>query len=112
MTKPPPLSVPLGLQEILKDYPELIQRLQGDLTHIVEKPSPVTPPLERAIWMLEDSLDLFISEARQELNAAEASGDSGAIARAKAKKFAVGSARANMGVLSDLRAYFSSWSQP
>lgn len=104
--------VPQGLREMLKQYPELIERLQRELNYLVEKPSPVTPPFERAIWILEDTLDSFVSDAREDFNAAEASGDAEAIAFAKAKRFAVGSARADLGDISDLRAYFNSWSQP
>lgn len=85
MTKPPSPPVPQGLQEMLKDYPELIQRLQENLTYIVEKPSPVTPPFERAIWMLEDSLGLFISEARAELRETQENGTAEEIADAKKK---------------------------
>ncbi len=104
--------VPQGLRQAFKNYPELIERLQAELLYVVEKPSPVTPPLERAVWTLEDTLDLFFSEAREELNAAEAGGDPDAIARAKAKKLVVGSARADLGDMSELRAYFNSWYQP
>lgn len=78
--------VPQSLREKLKDYPELIERLQAALDHVVDKPSPVTPPFEHAIWTLEDALDAFMSEARTGLATAEASGHAKHIADAKAKK--------------------------
>jgi hypothetical protein len=82
LTAPP---VPQGLREMLTDYPELIERLQVELNYLVEKPSPVTPPFERAVWMLEDTLDLFISEARRELHAAREKGSAHEIAGAQGK---------------------------
>lgn len=99
--------VPQTLREMLKDYPELIQRLQEELNYVVEKPSPLTHPFERAIWILEDTFDAFMSEAREEIKAAEGIGDPDVVALAKARKFAVCSARADLGDLSDLCAYFN-----
>lgn len=106
---PSPPPVPQGLQEMLKDYPEHIGRLQEALNTVIERPSKVTPPFEVAIWMLEGALETFIAEAREELKAAEASGDPEAIKRAKSKKHTFGAARADMGLLSDLQAYFNAW---
>jgi hypothetical protein len=88
----PPPPVPQKLREMLKDYPEHIARLQDALNDVVERPSRATPPFEVAIWMLEGALDTFYSEAREELKAAEANGDPGAIAKAKEKEFVMGSA--------------------
>jgi hypothetical protein len=82
----PPPPVPQGLQEMLKDYPEHIQTLQDDLNKVVSKRHPGVDPFDVAIWMLEGALETFISEARMELKAAEASGDTVAIERAKAKE--------------------------
>ncbi|ROU06454.1 hypothetical protein D9T17_13455 [Lysobacter enzymogenes] len=92
---------------MLKDYPEHLQVLQNDLNDVVAKPLRGTPVFEQAIWALEGALETFVSEARDELEAAEASGDAETIQRARAKRQAFGSARADMGLLSELRAYFS-----
>lgn len=106
----PQPPVPQGLREMLKDYPEHIQRLQGALNDYMQKPFRLMP-FDGAIWALEGRLETFVSEARQEVRAAEASGDVEAIEQAKSKKFTFGAARADMGLLSDLQAYFSAWSQ-
>lgn len=82
MTMPP---VPNGLRDMLKDYPDHIERLQQALNWTIEHPSAATPPFEVAIWALEGRLETFISEARDELDAAEALGDAEAIARADRK---------------------------
>ncbi|MDR1075494.1 MAG: hypothetical protein LBL59_04105 [Xanthomonadaceae bacterium] len=107
MLKLPPPPVPQRLREMLEDYPEHIQELQRSLNLVVEKPSIGTPPFEVAIWALEDELGSFIDEAREELHAAEASGDAVAIERAKAKKFLMGCARLQ-GIhdVDDLWSYF------
>lgn len=81
-TSPP---VPQGLREMLKEYPEHIDRLQEALNTVIEKPSKVTPPIEVAIWVLESRLETFISEARNELRITEESGDAQAIATGKRK---------------------------
>lgn len=88
----PPPPVPQRLREMLKDYPGHIERLQEVLNKGVEKPSPVTPPFEVAIWMLEGATEEFIQQAREELKAAEASGDAAVIGRAKEKEFLMGRA--------------------
>ncbi len=100
--------VPQGLRELLKEYPEHIQILQNDLIEVASKKSP-TPPFERAVWALEDALSAFISEARQELKAAQATGDAEAIERAGAKERLMSKARSANGGMSniaDLLAYF------
>ena len=71
---------------MLKDYPEHLARLQQVLNIVLEKPPSITPKFERALWALEGRLETFISEAREELNAAEATGDPETIARAKRKE--------------------------
>jgi hypothetical protein len=86
MSQLPPPPVPQALREMLKDYPEHIQELQKSLNRVITKPSKSTPAFEVAIWELEGTLGTFISEAREELKAAEASGDSEAIARAEEKE--------------------------
>jgi hypothetical protein len=77
--------VPQGLREMLRDYPEHIQILQEDLNKVVAKRSPGIDPFDRAIWMLESTLGVFIQEAREELKAAEDSGDKQAISKANGK---------------------------
>jgi hypothetical protein len=79
----PPM--PLGLREMLKEYPEHIERLQQALNSVVDKPMKGTPPLEVAIWELEGTLEIFISEAREELRAADENGNPEAIAAGKKK---------------------------
>lgn len=111
MTQTPIPPVPQDLRDMLNDYPELIDRLQESLKYVAGRPPSATPLFERAVWILEDALDAFAVEARAELRAAEQNGDPGAIAQAKRKRVAVGSARADMGGLSGLRAYFNSRSQ-
>lgn len=82
-TQVPP--VPDGLREMLKAYPSHIECLQEDIVWVIQHPSAVTPPFERAIWVLEGRIETFISEARHELQAAEDGGDSDAIAQAGRK---------------------------
>jgi hypothetical protein len=101
---PPP--VPQKLREMLKEYPELIERLQESLNKVITDPVKSEPPFEVAIWRLEGALDSFFAEASKELQAAEASGDAEAIEKAKRKEFDMGYARANLWV-PDLQAYFN-----
>ena len=99
----PPPPVPQKLREMLKDYPEHIERLQEVLTHVDTGPNLM--PFDQAIWLLEGQLGTLYTEASDELQAAEASGDAEAIRRAKEKEFTIGYARANLW-MPDLRAYF------
>ncbi|WP_294994425.1 hypothetical protein [uncultured Stenotrophomonas sp.] len=70
---------------MLKDYPELIERLQEVLDSVVEKPSRGTAQFERALWKLEGRLTTFLNEARSELEAAKASSDPDAVIRSNQK---------------------------
>ena len=111
MSNLPPAPVPQKLREMLKDYPEHIADIQLSLNRLIEKPLHGIPPFEEAVWLLEDALSAFISEARAELQAAEASGDAQAIAGAKAKELLMfrarsGSAGGGMLDLNELEAYF------
>ncbi|KLC01099.1 hypothetical protein TB9_09415 [Xanthomonas perforans] len=72
------------MRESFKDYPDHIARLESALQESVDKPSPITPPLEFAIWAIEGCLDTFIDESREKLRIAEQTGDQEAIALAKA----------------------------
>ncbi|MFZ5657083.1 MAG: hypothetical protein ACOY37_08530 [Pseudomonadota bacterium] len=94
---------------MLKDYPEHIRRLQEVLNRIVEAPSHGVDPFDRAIWLLEGRLETFIAEAREELKAAEATGEPAAIERATAKVELMFDARSpgrGMLNLDPLWAYF------
>ena len=93
MPSPPPPPVPQKLREMLGGYPEHVQAIQDDLDEVVARPFKGTPLFEQAIWALEGRLETFYSEARAELQAAEASGDVAAIELAKAKKLLMGHAR-------------------
>ncbi len=99
-TSTPP--VPLRLREMLKEYPAHIDRLQEVLNTVIEKPSKATPLFEVAIWVLESRLETFISEARDELKTAEASGDSEIISHARRKELLMSKARSVNGGMSDL----------
>lgn len=105
MPKLAPPPVPQKLREMLKDYPELIQKLQDALNSFTKKPKPYQP-FDEAIWLLQDMLSSFMVEARGELKVAEAAGDAQAIQKAKEKRSVTGYARANMGAMNDLWAYF------
>ncbi|MEA9588045.1 hypothetical protein VC279_13910 [Xanthomonas sp. WHRI 10064A] len=96
---PPP--VPQRMREILKDYPDLIERVQEVLDAYVEKPYNLMP-FEGAIWALEGRLESFISEAREELEKAQASGDPGAIRYAEEKERATRHASSKNRGMSDL----------
>ncbi len=85
MPSSPLPPVPQRLREMLAEYPEYIQILQDDLIDVAKKKS-VTPPFERTVWTLEDALSAFVSEARKELESAQAAGDPEAIAKAEAKE--------------------------
>lgn len=104
-TLPPP-PVPQKLREMLKDYPEHIEALQQSLNQLVEKPKHGVPQFERAVWAIEDQLDVFFSEAKLKLEAAEAGGDAEAIAKAFQVERLMGAARLNMGGMPELWDYF------
>ena len=78
--------VPKNLREMLKDYPEHIDRLQKLLTEVAEDPRPYAPRFEVVVWALEGRLGTFKSEARKELAVAKASGDPETIEKADAKE--------------------------
>ena len=105
MTEFPLPPVPQTLREMLKDYPEHIEGLQSALNSAVEDPSKVTPPFEVAIWMLERALGEFIDEAREELEVAQAGGESTAVNQSERKEILMLHARGLHG-LHDLCTYF------
>jgi len=103
----PPL--PGKLREILKDYPEHIERLQEALNRSAERSRQVSlMPFDDAISALEGRLATFIIEARDELASAEASGDARAIADAAEKERLMLRARLQRQWIGDesIQAYF------
>ncbi len=93
--------VPQVLQEALKDYPELIAKLQEAISDLGIYPgmsrSLRTDQLERAMGSLEIMLSHFIALAAEEVKTAEAVGDAEAIAKAKAKKMLMHGCRSDIG---------------
>ncbi len=85
---------------MLKDYPEHIERLQEVLNDYAKKPFRLMP-FDGAIWALEGRLETFYFEARDELKAAEASGDPVVVEKAKAKKHLMGQASSKGSWLGD-----------
>ncbi len=102
--------VPATLREMLKDYPEHIERLQEVLNRSVERSRKIPfMPFDNAIWALEGRLQMFVIEAHDELIAAEASGEPKAISQAQEKERLMSFARSsNIGMarLDDLMEYF------
>lgn len=105
MSKHSAPPVPQWLHERLKDYPEHIARLQQALTDYARKPFKLMP-FDGAVWAIEGCLETFASEARRDIREAEFAGDADALAQAKAKKLAFGSARVDMGDMTELLDYF------
>jgi hypothetical protein len=85
--------VPQTLREIFRDHPELIQEIQDGLNRLIDKPYQGTPIFEQAVWVLEDTLGQFVARARNDLSAAEQSGNAADIEKAKAKQALVFKAR-------------------
>lgn len=110
-TEHPP--VPKVLQDALKDYPELIERLQEVLGGAGLRPGMSreqrTDQLESTIWSLEGRLDSFVSEAAAQVSAAEAMGDAALIAKAKEKKMLMSGCRHEFGARELLE--FFRWGQ-
>jgi hypothetical protein len=59
--------------------------LQQSLNTVLTDPVKGQPPFEVAIWVLEGTLDTFVDEARNELEAVELTGDLTSIERSKSK---------------------------
>lgn len=81
----PAPPIPRRLQELLKDYPGHLTRIQEVLNNVVEDPLKLTPLFEQAIWALESRTSAFVREAQTELEAAQEAGDADAITKAEAK---------------------------
>ena len=108
MSQPHP-PVPAKLREMLRHYPEHIERLQNALYSVKDRRIKSTPPFEAAAWVLEDYLSGFIGEARAELITAEESGNPQDVALANKKlelMFMARSGGGGMLNISDLAAYF------
>lgn len=103
----PAPPVPQGLREMLRDYPGHIERLQQALNWVIEHPASGIPPFERAVWALEGRTETFISEARDELERAERTGNPEEISRAKKKELLMLHSRSTGSwKMKDLLAYF------
>lgn len=112
-TEHPP--VPQVLQEALRDYPALIAELQEGLKTIGLRPemskAQRTDQFEAAIWMLEGDLDVFISNAAQELQDAETTGDATLIAKAREKEMLMHGCRHELGVRELSEFFGCRWGQ-
>lgn len=109
-TEHPP--VPKVLQEALQDYPELIAELEAGLKTVGRAPgmskAQRTDQLEAAIVVLESLLGLFTTQAAEERRQANATGDSSAVARAKAKDLLMFDCRSRVpDTLGDLATFFA-----
>lgn len=105
----PPPPVPQRLREMLKDYPNHIERLHEVLNGVVYDGRVLLMPFDQAIWALEGRLETFIHEARADLEAAQANGDTKAIEVARAREglmFRARSSNGGMKGLHDLWGYF------
>ncbi|WAT15510.1 hypothetical protein [Xanthomonas fragariae] len=99
----PPPPVPQKIREILKEYPDYIQRLQCALDRYAKNPD-LLMPFDAAIWILEAHLESFISEAREELESAKSSGEAAVIRKAQEKELLMLHAYSKNGGMSDLDA--------
>jgi hypothetical protein len=80
---PPPL--PEEMRVRFRDYPEHIAELERALARFQPNEYESIDPFERVLWVLESTLDGFISHAREMCRQAEATGDAEAIARANSE---------------------------
>ena len=85
MTNLSPPPVPEKLQELLKDYPGHIERLQEVLNNVVYDGRVLLMPFDQAIWALEGRLETFFREAQSELQAAQEEGQPEKITQANEK---------------------------
>ncbi len=100
-TELPPIPIPTRVRELLRDYPDLIVRLEKRLARALERPTH--PPIEGAIWAFEDTLEGFVGDAQQDRRRAEEAGDEHALAQANAKFDAAARAGTRNDGLRDLR---------
>ena len=76
--------IPRSSRSQLKDYPEHIERLQLALHGVTVAKTTRLPRIDMAVSALDDRMYRFLSEARDELEAAQRSGDPERVARAEA----------------------------
>lgn len=103
---PPP--VPRSLRDMLKDYPDCVERLQDSLNRYVGNPS-AKDPYRGAILELQGALGALSAESGNELAAARAAGDAEMIDGASKKVhqlFAAGWFVFEMVDMDDLLDYF------
>lgn len=93
--------VPARLREMLKDYPEHIERLQKALNFAIERPTG-SPLFEVVIWALEDQAGGFIREAKTESELALANGGSGLVDAARKKLTLMRQVRSSNGGMKGL----------
>ncbi|WP_421569019.1 hypothetical protein [Stenotrophomonas sp. PD6] len=77
-------TVPANLRERLRKHPAHIERLQQALDGVTIAGREGIPRFELAVWALEGRMGTFLSEARDELDAARAAGDRKEVKRAEA----------------------------
>ncbi len=98
--------IPQRLREMLKDYPGHLTRLQEVLNFVLDGPRPARGStnhvFEQVIWALEGRLETFIHEAKDELEAAQASGDSEAVVHSKEKLSLMRRSRSRNGGINNL----------
>ncbi|MEN5206080.1 hypothetical protein ABE473_16685 [Stenotrophomonas sp. TWI700] len=81
---PPP--VPKRLCELLQNYPEHIERLRAAIEKAASAGGANAPRTEYIVWALEDVLESFISEEKNELDAARSAGSADDVAKAEVKE--------------------------
>lgn len=104
----PPPSVPQSLCDMLKDYPDCVERLQDCLNRYVGNPS-YRDLFRGAILALQGTLQTLSAEAGNELAAAKVTDDTGMIASASKRQqqlFTAGWFVFEMVDMEDLWAYF------
>jgi hypothetical protein len=107
----PPPPIPQRLRDRLNDYPTHLMRLQEALNYALDGPKPArgttSAVFEEIIWALEGRLETFIREAKDELETAQASSDTQAIALADDKLRLMFRARSSNGGMKGLHELWS-----
>lgn len=97
----PVVPVPIRLRERLADHPGHIDRLQQVLRNAAQAEGSPTWRFEEAVWALEGRLGTFLTEAREELEAAQAQGDVTLVAKAEAKELLMSQVRLKQAWIGD-----------
>lgn len=108
----PPIPIPARVRELLRDYPDLLARLEERL--VIAREHPTHPPIEGVIWAFEDTLEGFAIDAQGDRRRAEEADDEQAMARADAKFSAAVKAGLKHIGLRDLREveeYFENYKE-